>query len=237
MMMIPARISRLILIPLAGLSLFAPAALALEELPATMKAPEPKPAEAEPEHAPTAAMPRAETECRERLKALGVAFEEHDPLKEAMGCSAPHPLTVSRLSKDVELRPPAVLTCAMAEASAKFTRDHAAPLARGEFGSDLVAIEQVSAYVCRPRNGTKKLSEHAFANALDWGSLVLKDDTRIEVRAHGSAEPRRSRLVKAIQKAACGPFKTVLGPGSDADHADHFHFDLAQRRNGGTWCQ
>ena len=40
-----------------------------------------------------------------------------------------------------------------------------------------------------------------------------------------------------IRKAACGPFKTVLGPGSDADHATHFHVDLAKRRNGGTFCQ
>jgi hypothetical protein len=40
-----------------------------------------------------------------------------------------------------------------------------------------------------------------------------------------------------VRKAACGPFKTVLGPGSDADHALHFHFDLAPRRHGGTFCQ
>ena len=31
--------------------------------------------------------------------------------------------------------------------------------------------------------------------------------------------------------------ETVLGPGSDADHALHFHFDLEPRRNGGTFCQ
>ncbi len=242
--MILARMSQMLPILLVCTALPAPSALAQEELPPTMSAPEPKPADAgpapaevEPEQAAATAMPRAESECRERLKALDVAFEEHAPLKEAMGCSAPHPVTVSRLSKTVELRPPAVLTCAMAEASARFVRDHAAPLARGEFGSNLAAVEQVSAYVCRPRNGTKKLSEHAFANALDWGSLVLEDDTRIEIRAHGSSEPSRARLVKAIQKAACGPFKTVLGPGSDADHADHFHFDLARRRGGGTWCQ
>lgn len=212
------------------------------ELPATMAAPDPKPQTnetqpAEPATTTPPAMPAEEAQCRERLETLGAVFEEHEPLADDLGCSATHPVTVSRLSKDVELTPPAVLTCAMAEASARFVQDHAGPLTRGAFGSDLAAIEQVSAYVCRPRNGTKKLSEHAFANALDWGSLVLEDGTRIDVEAHGSAAPRRSRLVKAIQKAACGPFKTVLGPGSDADHANHFHFDLARRRNGGTWCE
>jgi hypothetical protein len=36
---------------------------------------------------------------------------------------------VSKLSTTVALEPPAVLTCAMAEASARFVSDHAAPLA------------------------------------------------------------------------------------------------------------
>lgn len=238
-----ARKSRPILFLLASLTLLAPSYSAeVGALPATMEAPQPKQEPAEPKQSgpavkPPARMPSAEVQCRERLTELDVTFEEHEPLKDEMGCSASYPVTVSRLSETVELRPPAVLTCAMAEASARFVHDHAGPLTRGALGSDLAAIEQVSAYVCRPRNGTKKLSEHAFANALDWGSLVLEDGTRIEVQAHGSAAPRRSRLVKAIQKAACGPFKTVLGPGSDADHADHFHFDLARRRGGGTWCQ
>jgi len=242
-MMILARKSRPIPLLLACLVLQAPSfAAEVGELPSTMEAPELKPQTAElpPAEPPATArteMPAEEAQCRARLKTLEVAFEEHEPLKDDLGCSAPHPVTVARLSETVELHPPAVLTCAMAEASARFVREHAAPLTRGEFGSDLTAIEQVSAYVCRPRNGSKKLSEHAFANALDWGALVLDDGTRIEVQAHGSAKPRRSRLVKAIQKAACGPFKTVLGPGSDADHADHFHFDLARRRNGGTWCE
>ncbi|RVC58123.1 extensin family protein, partial [Mesorhizobium sp. M00.F.Ca.ET.038.03.1.1] len=35
----------------------------------------------------------------------------------------------------------------------------------------------------------------------------------------------------------CGQFKTGLGPGSDAEHALHFHFDLEPRRNGSTFCQ
>ena len=184
-----------------------------------------------------APMPAEEAACRKRLSELGVVFAEHPPISEPEGCSAPHPLTVSRLPGDVELRPDAVLTCAMAEATARFVRDRAAPMAREEFEAELVAINQVSSYVCRPRNGTKKLSEHAYANALDWGSIELDDGTMIEVRAFQRSEPRRARLVSGLREAACGQFTTVLGPGSDADHADHFHFDLAERRNGGTFCQ
>ena len=40
-----------------------------------------------------------------------------------------------------------------------------------------------------------------------------------------------------VRSAACGPFKTVLGPGSDPDHELHFHLDLEPRRHNGTFCQ
>jgi len=30
---------------------------------------------------------------------------------------------------------------------------------------------------------------------------------------------------------------TVLGPGSDRYHGDHFHLDLANRRSGKAYCK
>ena len=89
-----------------------------------------------------------------------------------------------------------------------------------------------------PKNHPEqKLSEHAFGNALDLSALVLKDGDTYEIRDYGKARPNHARLLKHLRDKACGPFKTVLGPGSDADHADHLHFDLAERRNGGTYCK
>jgi hypothetical protein len=109
------------------------------------------------------------------------------------------------------------------------------PAAQRDFGEDLVSIAQASAYVCRPRNGTLKLSEHAFGNALDIASLVLSKGSRIDVKAGGDA--KHTDFLADLRTAACGPFKTVLGPGSNADHATHLHLDLAPRRNGGTYCK
>ena len=214
-----------------------PADEAAEDLPATMTPPSPRPPTQATGEAPgTTSLPAEEVSCRQRLRELSAVFTEAEPIDEEQGCAAPHPLTVSQLSATVALQPPAVLTCAMAEASARFVKDHAAPLAGRAFASKLATIEQASAYVCRPRHGTQKLSEHAFANALDWSAFVLADGTRIEVRAHDEKkEPREFSLLSGIRKAACGPFSTVLGPGSDADHADHFHFDMATRRN--PFCQ
>lgn len=227
---------------------FLTAALALgaavaEPLPEHMKPPPPRPAgEAASRGMPgppaeAAAMPEAERACRARLLGLGAGFREHPPLDEPGGCGAGHPLTVDTLPGGVSLVPPAVMTCAMAEATALFVRDHAAPQAGAIFGSDLSAINQVSAYVCRNRRAGDRISEHARANALDWGSMDLADGTRIDITRYTRSEPRRARLIDRLRKAACGPFKTVLGPGSDPDHADHFHFDLAERRNGGTYCR
>lgn len=187
--------------------------------------PPPRPAE----------MPAEETACRVRLEELGVAFEERPQLADAAGCSVPWPIAVSALSKDVALAPEAVTNCATTQRAAEFARDHIAPKASAILGSALTSIRQDSAYVCRPRNGSAKLSEHAFGNALDIGAFVLKDGRTVEV---GKASKRaEGEFMLAVRLAACGPFTTVLGPGSDADHASHFHFDLAARRKGSAFCQ
>lgn len=200
-----------------------PPADAGKEEPSLM--PPPRPAE----------MPAEETACRARLKELGVAFEERPQLADAAGCSVPWPIAVSALSKDVALAPEAVMNCATAQRAAEFARDHIAPKASAVLGSALTSIRQDSAYVCRPRNGSAKLSEHAFGNALDIGAFLLKDGRTVEV---GKASKRgEGEFMLAIRLAACGPFTTVLGPGSDADHASHFHFDLAARRKGSAFCQ
>ena len=96
-------------------------------------------------------------------------------------------------------------------------------------------MNHASAYVCRSRNGNAKLSEHALGNAIDIASFVLGDGRQVDVKA--GAEQKEQEFLDGLRKAACGPFKTVLGPGSDADHALHFHFDLAKRRSGSTFCQ
>lgn len=180
-------------------------------------------------------LPAGEIACRMRLHALGVAFEnrkaEHDA---AIGCSMPYPVAVKKLGA-VELAPDAEMNCAMAEAAARFLMVVVNSAAISELGSGLKSVEQASAFVCRPRHNGQKLSEHAFGNALDISAFVLDDGTRIEI---GPAPPeKQAKFLAKVRQAACGPFKTVLGPGSDADHAAHFHLDLEPRRNGGTFCQ
>jgi hypothetical protein len=184
---------------------------------------------------PPSPPPEEERSCRDNLRKLGAVFVEHDPLSDPAGCSAPHPITVTKLTRDIAIEPEAVLNCAMAEAASKFVADVVAPAAKSDFGSALKSVYHESAYVCRSRNGTGKLSEHAFANALDIGAFTLADGRRIDVRK--SEDDKQADFLSRIRSAACGPFKTVLGPGTNADHEFHFHFDLQPRRNGGTYCR
>lgn len=182
-----------------------------------------------------AVMPQEEKACRARLKALGANFEEAPPQASAKGCALPYPIRLKRLSASIDLEPDAVINCATAETAVHFATGVIAPAAESAFGEELAMISQASAYVCRPRNGTRKLSEHAFGNALDISRFILTGGSTIDVEP---APPgNNAKFLAAVRKAACGPFKTVLGPGSDADHALHFHFDLAPRRNGSTFCK
>lgn len=213
--------------------------------PAIAPQPPEKPAEAQEEKmlpdprsadVPDEKMPDEELACRRRLKSMGVDFEEHKPEHDPeIGCSIPYPITLETLGKSIAIGPETELNCEMAEAAARFAADVIQPAAKAEFGADLRSIGQASAFVCRPRHGTRKLSEHAFGNALDISSFTLSDGRKIEI---GPAPPEKDgEFLNAVRKAACGPFKTVLGPGSDADHSLHFHLDLEPRRHHGTFCQ
>lgn len=185
---------------------------------------------------PERTLPPGEGACRTRLTALDVEYRdgeaEHD---SEVGCSIPYPVIISTLGPSIALDPPAELNCAMAEAAARFTAKTIEPTAKSELGSDVKSIAQASAFVCRPRHNGEKLSEHAFGNALDIASFTLSDGTTVEIGPAPTGKP--ARFLTKVRAAACGPFKTVLGPGSDPDHELHFHLDLEPRRNGGTFCQ
>ena len=48
---------------------------------------------------------------------------------------------------------------------------------------------------------------------------------------------KNGSFLEDIRKAACPHFTTVLGPGSDPYHGDHFHVDVLQRKGGYRICQ
>jgi hypothetical protein len=43
----------------------------------------------------------------------------------------------------------------------------------------------------------------------------------------------KGAFLRAIHRAACRTFTTVLGPEANAAHKNHFHVDMAERSRGG----
>jgi hypothetical protein len=132
-----------------------------------------------------------------------------------------------------------MLSCAMAERFARFTSDIAAPLAVGITGKELVAVSTGPGYECRPRNRQSgaKTSSHGQGNAVDMMAVELVGGRKLSVEKPDG--PETIRFMAAYRAAACGVFSTVLGPGSDAAHANHIHVDIEQRGRDGRskFCQ
>jgi hypothetical protein len=134
----------------------------------------------------------------------------------------------------VALMPPATLRCRLAGVVAQWLRDDVAP-ATAKLGAPLRALENLGSYECRGRDRVRgaTLSEHGRANALDVHAFRLANGKNFVL-----ADPKAPKDWRdAIRASACARFSTVLGPGSDAEHAEHIHLDLAERRNHYKLCE
>jgi len=107
----------------------------------------------------------------------------------------------------------------------------------GQEGGGIARLRVAADYACRPRNNQAggRLSEHGRGRAIDIAALVLADGSEIAVlQGWGSGDD--GDQLRQLHLAACGIFGTVLGPGSDPYHRDHFHFDTASYRSG-SYCR
>jgi hypothetical protein len=134
----------------------------------------------------------------------------------------------------VSVMPAAALRCPIAEAVAQWVRNDLGP-AIAELDSLPAAVMNHGSYDCRGRNNDTgaKISEHGRGNALDLGPIRLANGAVMDLTKRSIPQSLRQR----VRDAACLRFNTVLGPGSDAYHADHIHVDLAERARGYRMCQ
>jgi hypothetical protein len=183
------------------------------------------------------AMPQEEVACRQELRRLGVTYRDLAPINDGGSCSIDYPVEVSGLAGDIRMQPAATLTCGMAATFAAWTRNELAPAARWRYMSGVGTIRQGSSYSCRRIRGTSVASEHSKGNALDVMKIELKNGREIDVRRPGWFAFRERSLLNNVRAGGCQYFTTVLGPGYNADHADHFHFDIKNRRNGYVACR
>lgn len=135
----------------------------------------------------------------------------------------------------VALSQPAAVDCTTAAALKQWVEDGVKP-AIGRKGGGVAALQVAASYACRGRNNAKgaRISEHGKGRAIDISGIVLADGTLVTVQK-GWGSKAYGKPLDAMRKAACGRFNTVLGPGSDRHHHDHFHLDTARGR--GPYCR
>jgi hypothetical protein len=179
-------------------------------------------------------MPSDEVDCRAQLKRLKVQFVDLAPIRDGQ-CGIDHPVKVSAIGS-VQMKPAATLTCAMALTFAQWTKNELVPSARRRYLTGVKTIHQGSSYSCRKIARSRTLSEHGKGNALDIMRIELNSGRDIDVKKPGLFSFRQRGFLNNVRADGCQYFNTVLGPGYNYDHRNHFHFDIKQRRANRVAC-
>jgi hypothetical protein len=172
--------------------------------------------------------------CHADLAREGVEFRVLADRRFEGGCSALG--AVQLLDIGTPVTNLGAMTCPLARQFARWTREAVQPAATEWLGSPVRRIETMGTYACRPVNSREgaRLSEHAFANAVDVAAFVTADGRRVSVLQGWNGPDERVRaFLRAVHQAGCRRFNIGLGPDSDALHRDHFHFDMGR----GPYCR
>lgn len=156
------------------------------------------------------------------------------PVNEIDGpgiCGLYHPFKLSGLAGGtVSVEAPVTIDCSMIAALEDWLADIVQPRAQARFGENVVGLTAFGAYSCRSIDNMAgaRLSEHAFGNAIDISGFRLADGRLISiVKEWKHADSQESAFLREVHAGACEHFTTVLGPGADVFHYNHFHLDLA----------
>lgn len=117
----------------------------------------------------------AKSRCAAILENVDAVVIPQPPIKEReFGAPTPVRLVGLGKGKQVAFSPPAVVTCDMVAALDTWIVKRVQPLARKHLGANVIKVEVMSDYSCRKSFGRvrNRLSEHAFANALDIRGFV-----------------------------------------------------------------
>lgn len=191
----------ILLLPLAGCSIFAP------EKSVRVSVPSGDPAR-----------------CLAELRSLSARFEEMADFATPDGCRVVNPVKLERTR--AAFNRPATMACPLAVALIRFDEGVVQPVARQILRQGVKRIHHVGAYDCRSQRDGRRLSQHGLGMALDFWAFELDDGTIIKVRDDWQNKGNRTTFLRRISEDACQYFNLVLTPGSDRDHYDHIHVDL-----------
>jgi hypothetical protein len=155
-------------------------------------------------------------------------------------CGALQPFKVTATARGaVTFEPAALVRCPMVHALEYWTERVVLPAARRHLRAEVVGIRVAGSYSCRPMNGVDGalLSEHGHANAVDISGFVLGDGRVVTVRDGWRGAWAEGSFLRAVHSGSCRVFSTVLSPGYDRLHQDHFHLDLARHSGDERVCK
>jgi len=155
-------------------------------------------------------------------------------------CGMEQPLKVAAFANGgIGLTSAATLSCPVVATTDKWLAEVVQPAAQNVLGAQVVEL-RAGSYSCRAMNNgtaTTRTSEHAFGNAVDVFSFRLNDGRNITVKDGWRGSPEEQNFLREVFVGACQNFSTVLGPGADPMHYNHFHIDLARHAKGRRICK
>jgi hypothetical protein len=104
------------------------------------------------------------------------------------------------------------------------------PAARWFFNAPVAEILHFGSYSCRTISGSRAMSEHANANAFDVSGFRFANGRTITLLRAWNGTGAEARFLRAVRDGACDYFNMTLSPDFNADHRDHFHFDMGWLR-------
>ena len=174
--------------------------------------------------------------CFQELRAIGAKFTIAAATVNYGKCHVDNPVnlrSVTTKQSKIDLPEAPLLNCKFALQFSKWLSESGAPILSAQLNSPVESISTGPGFECRGRNGdtSAKVSEHGYGNAVDISTFRLRNGKTLNVGD--------STLLPCVRASACGYFTTVLGPGSNAAHAAHFHFDMGAHGKSGNYriCQ
>lgn len=171
--------------------------------------------------------------CRALLDRAGVDYEIKPQRGEGQCVQADGLSPRTGGSTAIDYRPASVApSCPVLTGLALWEWQVLQPAARRFLGSSVSSIGHYGSYSCRRMYGASDSawSEHATGNAIDIASFTLENGDTVSVLddwSDGSVDEKA--FLRTVRDGACDLFATVLSPDYNAAHANHFHFDQADR--------
>ena len=150
---------------------------------------------------------KAHKKCSTLLANVSLEFIPVPPIRKGQ-CGTPAPLKVTSIGTNgtrVKLAPHAIVNCPLAAALNRWLHKVVQPTAGKILKDRVTDLRIVAHYTCRRRYGNpkKRMSEHAFANAVDIAAIKLENKQWLSVlEGWGPTEKDIQIQITVLQKKA-----------------------------------